>query len=161
MKNSYVNLLVESLEDKIKVLDEIIKTDAEQADILKEPEIDLDELRENQEKIGELAGKLDKLNDGFESVYSKVRNELQDNMDLYRDEIKKMQELITVITDKSVKIEAEQSRNKSSAGRFFKDKRKELSDRRNAVQKINLYANQMHSVIPKGQADAAFLDKKK
>ena len=161
MKNSYVNLLVESLEDKIKVLDEIIKTDAEQADILKEPEIDLDELRENQEKIGELAGKLDKLNDGFESVYSKVRNELQDNMDLYRDEIKKMQELITVITDKSVKIEAEQSRNKSSAGRFFKDKRKELSDRRNAVQKINLYANQMHSVIPNGQADAAFLDKKK
>ncbi|MCR5023506.1 MAG: hypothetical protein K6A90_04120 [Lachnospiraceae bacterium] len=161
MKNSYVNLLIESLEDKIKVLDEIIKTDAEQADILKEPEIDLDELRENQEKIGELAGKLDKLNDGFESVYSKVRNELQDNMDLYRDEIKKMQELITVITDKSVKIEAEQSRNKSSAGRFFKDKRKELSDRRNAVQKINLYANQMHSVIPKGQADAAFLDKKK
>ena len=161
MKNSYVNLLIESLEDKIKVLDEIIKTDAEQADILKEPEIDLDELRENQEKIGELAGKLDKLNDGFESVYSKVRNELQDNMDLYRDEIKKMQELITVITDKSVKIEAEQSRNKSSAGRFFKDKRKELSDRRNAVQKINLYANQMHSAIPKGQADAAFLDKKK
>ena len=161
MNNSYVNLLIESLEDKIKVLDEIIKTDAEQADILKEPEIDLDELRENQEKIGELAGKLDKLNDGFESVYSKVRNELQDNMDLYRDEIKKMQELITVITDKSVKIEAEQSRNKSSAGRFFKDKRKELSDRRNAVQKINLYANQMHSVIPKGQADAAFLDKKK
>lgn len=161
MKNSYVNLLIESLEDKIKVLDEIIKTDAEQADILKEHEIDLDELRENQEKIGELAGKLDKLNDGFESVYSKVRNELQDNMDLYRDEIKKMQELITVITDKSVKIEAEQSRNKSSAGRFFKDKRKELSDRRNAVQKINLYANQMHSVIPKGQADAAFLDKKK
>lgn len=161
MNNSYVNLLIESLEDKIKVLDEIIKTDAEQADILKEPEIDLDELRENQEKIGELAGKLDKLNDGFESVYSKVRNELQDNMDLYRDEIKKMQGLITVITDKSVKIEAEQSRNKSSAGRFFKDKRKELSDRRNAVQKINLYANQMHSVIPKGQADAAFLDKKK
>ncbi|MCR5025189.1 MAG: hypothetical protein K6A90_12780 [Lachnospiraceae bacterium] len=161
MKNSYVNLLIESLEDKIKVLDEIIKTDAEQANILKEPEVDLDELRESQEKIGELAEKLDKLNDGFESVYSKVRDELQNNKDLYRDEIKKMQELITIITDKSVKVEAEQSRNKSSAGKFFKDKRKELSDRRNAVQKINLYANQMHSVIPKGQADAAFLDKKK
>ena len=161
MKNSYVNLLIESLEDKIKVLDEIIKTDAEQAKILKEPEVDLDELRESQEKIGELAEKLDKLNDGFESVYSKVRDELQNNKDLYRDEIKKMQELITIITDKSVKVEAEQSRNKSSAGKFFKDKRKELSDRRNAVQKINLYANQMHSVIPKGQADAAFLDKKK
>lgn len=161
MKNSYVNLLIESLEDKIKILDEIIKTDAEQANILKEPEVDLDELRESQEKIGELAEKLDKLNDGFESVYSKVRDELQNNKDLYRDEIKKMQELITIITDKSVKVEAEQSRNKSSAGKFFKDKRKELSDRRNAVQKINLYANQMHSVIPKGQSDAAFLDKKK
>ena len=28
-------------------------------------------------------------------------------------------------------------------------------------QKINLYANQMHNVVPRGQMDAAFLDKKK
>ena len=161
MKNSYVNLLIESLEDKIKVLDEIIETDAEQEKILKEPEVDLDELKNNQEKIGELAAKLDKLNDGFESIYAKVRKELQENKDLYRDEIKRMQELITLITDRSVKIEAEQSRNKASAGKFFKDKRKELSDRKSAVQKINLYANQMHNIIPRGQAEAAFLDKKK
>ena len=161
MKNSYVNLLIESLEDKIEVLDEIIKTDAEQERILKASEVDLDELRDNQEKIGELASRLDKLNDGFESVYSKVRTELRDHTDQYRDEIKKMQELITLITDKTVRIEAEQSRNKASAGRFFKDKRKELSDRKSAVRKINLYANQMHSIIPKGQAEAAFLDKKK
>ncbi|MCR4591407.1 MAG: hypothetical protein K5668_11390 [Lachnospiraceae bacterium] len=161
MKNSYVKILIESLKDKNDVLDEIIKEDAAQAKILKSEEPDLDELQGSQERIGELAAKLDKLNEGFESVYDRIRGELQDNKDQYRDEILTMQELITEITGKAVKIEAEQNRNKAGAERAFKGKRDSLKNQRNKVQKINLYANQMHNVVPKGQMDAAFLDKKK
>ena len=108
-----------------------------------------------------LAGRLDKLNEGFESVYERVRGELQNNKELYRDEILVMQELISTITGKAVKIEAEQNRNKANAEKMFKDKRDSLKGQRNTVQKLNLYANQMHNVVPKGQLDAAFLDKKK
>ncbi len=161
MKNSYVNILIESLKEKNDVLDEIVEEDALQAKIFKSEEPDLDALRESQEKIGELARKLDKLNEGFESVYDRVRGELQNNKELYRDEILIMQELITTITGKAVKIEAEQNRNKASAERAFKNRKDSLKDQRNTVQKINVYANQMHNVVPKGQLDAAFLDKKK
>ena len=161
MKNSYVKILIESLKDKNEVLDEIAEEDAVQAKILKSEEPDLDELRKSQEKIGVLASRLDKLNEGFESVYDRVRGEIRENKEKYRDEIHIMQDLITEITGKAVRIEAEQNRNKASAERAFKNKRETLKDKRNTVQKINLYANQMHNVVPKGQLDATFLDKKK
>ena len=147
--------------DKDKVLDEILEEDAEQAKLFKEDEPDIDKISESQDRIGELAEKLDKLNDGFQSVYDRVRAELQNNKDLYKDEIKKMQELITRITGKTVKIEAEQNRNKAEAGKIFKDRKKSLAAQRNKVGKINLYATQMHGITPTGQAEAAFLDKKK
>ncbi len=161
MKNSYVNILIESLEDKDKVLDEILAEDAEQAKIFKEEDPDLEALEKSQERIGELAARLDKLNDGFQSVYDRVRAELQNNKEQYRDEIKRMQELITVITGKTVKIEAEQNRNRRDAKSLFSKKKKSFADKRNTVRKLNLYANQMNNVIPTGQAEAAFLDKKK
>ncbi len=161
MKNSYVKILIESLEDKDRVLDEILVADAEQARLFKEENPDLDDIHKSQERIGILAEKLDKLNDGFQSVYDRVKKELQDNKELYKDDIKRMQELITTITGKAVKIEAEQNRNKADAERIFKDKRKNLAAQRNKVGKLNLYASQMHGITPKGQAEAAFLDKKK
>ncbi len=161
MKNSYVKILIDSLKDKNELLDEVAAEDASQAEILRSEEPDLEALQKSQERIGELAVRLDKLNEGFESVYDRVRGDLQGDKDKYRDEILLMQELITDITGKAVKIEAEQNRNKAAAERAFKNKRSSLKDQRNAVQKINMYANQMHNVIPKGQMDAAFLDKKK
>ncbi len=161
MKNSYVNILIESLKEKNDVLDEIAAADAIQAELFKAEEPDLDAIRKSQDRIGELAEKLDKLNEGFESVYERVRGELKNNKELYRDEIITMQELISTITGKSVKIEAEQSRNRANAERFFKDRKDSLKGQRNTVQKINIYANQMHNVVPRGQIDATFLDKKK
>ena len=161
MKNSYVNILIESLREKNDVLDEIAAADALQAELFKAEEPDMEAIRKSQDKIGELAEKLDKLNEGFESVYGRVRGELQNNKELYRDEIITMQELISTITGKSVKIEAEQSRNRANAERFFKERKDSLKGRRNTVQKINIYANQMHNVVPRGQIDATFLDKKK
>ncbi len=161
MKNSYVNILIESLKEKNDVLDEIAAADALQAELFKAEEPDLDAIRKSQDRIGELAEKLDKLNEGFESVYERVRGELKNNKELYRDEIITMQELISTITGKSVKIEAEQSRNRANAERFFKDRKDSLKGQRNTVQKINIYANQMHNVVPRGQIDATFLDKKK
>jgi len=161
MKNSYVNILIKSLEDKDKVLDEVLREDAEQAKLFKEEEPDLEAIRDSQDRIGVLAEKLDKLNDGFQSVYDRVSGELKSNKDLYKEEIKRMQELITRITGKAVKVEAEQNRNKAEAEKVFKDRRKSLAAQRNKVGKINLYATQMHGITPMGQAEAAFLDKKK
>ena len=161
MKNSYVNILIESLENKDAVLDEILKEDRRQAEIFKKKDPELEELEKSQERIGELAAKLDQLNDGFQSVYDRVKGELQSNKELYRDEIKRMQELITTITGKTVKIEAEQNRNKRDAEKLFSEKRKSFVEKRSTVRKLNLYANQMNNVIPTGQAEAAFLDKKK
>ena len=161
MKNSYINILIDSLEDKEKVLDEILLADKEQEELFKAENVDLDAINDSQEKIGRLAAKLDKLNDGFQSVYDRVRVELQNNKEQYKNEILRMQELITSITGKSVKIEAEQNRNKVKAENLFKEKRRELMAKRSTVRKVSIYANQMHGITPSGHVESAFLDKKK
>ena len=66
-----------------------------------------------------------------------------------------------VSPEKTEDLNITQNRNKAEAEKVFKEKRKSLAAQRNTVGKINLYATQMHGITPMGQAEAAFLDKKK
>ena len=106
-KESYIHILIESLEKKSQVLDDIAKCDAEQKAIISAEEPDLKQLENNIDKVGMLAERVEKLNEGFETVYEKVRQELQDNKTEHRAEIKRMQELIREIELLQSKREAD------------------------------------------------------
>ena len=70
---------------------------------------DFDQTVEDKGKLIEQLGQLDS---GFEKLYAQVSEELQDNKEQYADEIRQMQSLIRSITDKSVKIQAQEARTK-------------------------------------------------
>ncbi|MBQ7464319.1 MAG: flagellar protein FliT, partial [Lachnospiraceae bacterium] len=101
---------------------------------------------------------LDRLDDGFESVYAKVRDELLNNKEAHRDEIKRLQELISVITEKSVKVQAAEIRGKETVERFLKQRRNTLKDSKSSVKAANAYAVNMRKM---NKIDAFFVDKKK
>ncbi len=161
MKNTYVNILIESLERKSEVLDRVMECDAEQEEILSAEEPDLDALHDNQEKIGKLAAELSRLDDGFESLYEKVRVELIQNKTEYKDEIHRMQDLIAVITEKAVKIGAEEARHKNHVTSLLSEKRKQLGERRRNVNKLSTYASQMRGSSTTNSTEAFFVDNKK
>ena len=112
MEETYISIMLQSLKKKAAVLDEIIRLDDLQKDRLTDSECpveDFDQTVEDKRKLIEQLGQLDS---GFEKLYAQVSEELQDNKEQYADEIRQMQSLIRSITDKSVKIQAQEARNK-------------------------------------------------
>ena len=155
---AYIQMLIESQEKKIELLDEALRLDEEQIKMIQQEKPDMDGLEKNLEEKGRLIGELDKLDDGFESVYAKVREELINNKEAHKDEIRRLQELISQITEKSVKVQAEELRSKEAVERFLKNRRGKLKDSKSSVKAANKYAVNMRKI---NKIDSFFVDKKK
>ncbi|RKI82904.1 flagellar protein FliT [bacterium 0.1xD8-71] len=158
MDQSSVQILVESLEKKNRLLDDIIRENEVQEEILKQEELDMDALDASTDRIGSLAEALEKLDDGFEIVYERTREELMANKSAYRSEIAHMQELISQITDKVVRINAVRMRNKMKAERQFQRSRNQIGKAASKMKVSKNYYNSMnnlHVVAPQ------FYDNKK
>lgn len=102
--NNYVNILMESLQKKIEILNEIIKLNEEQKAIITKEKLDMDRLDDNIRDKGELIDRLNMLDDGFQTVFERVQDELTTNREQYHDEILKMQSYIKKITEQSMTI---------------------------------------------------------
>lgn len=158
MSQSSVQILVDSLEKKNRLLDEIIRESETQEEILKQEELDMDALDASVDRIGVLVESLEKLDDGFESVYERTREELIAHKPSYRGEIAHMQEMIAQITDKVVRINAIKMRNKMKAERQFQKSRNQIGKAASKMKVSKNYYNSMnnlHVVAPQ------FYDNKK
>jgi len=143
MNNTYLTAMIESLEKKVSVLDEIINKNAEQAALLKEEDFSFDKFDKNSEEKGVLIFRLEKLDDGFESLYEKVKEELAAHKAEHAAEIKRMQELIQNITDKSATIQADEARNKAALENIFRNEREKLRAGRSGVKALKSYGQAM------------------
>lgn len=146
MNQSSIQVLVESLEKKSRLLEDIMRENDTQEDILKQEELDLDALNASTDKIGSLTEALEKLDDGFEAVYDRTREELIDNKAAYRGDIARMQKLIGEITDKVVRINAARMRNKLRADQQFKKSREQIGQASSKMKVSKNYYNSMNNL---------------
>ena len=146
MNQSSIQVLVESLEKKSRLLEDIMRENDTQEDILKQEELDLDALNASTDKIGSLTEALEKLDDGFEAVYDRTREELIANKAAYRGEIARMQKLIGGITDKVVRINAARMRNKLRADQQFKKSREQIGRASSKMKVSKNYYNSMNNL---------------
>ena len=158
MSLSSAQILVESLKKKSRVLDEIIKENEAQEILFKQEELDVEAFGASADRMGELAQKLELLDEGFEAVYDRIREELIDNKSAYRAEIKRMQELISVITEKVVGINAARMRNKLQAENQFKKSRQQIGKVSSKMKASQNYYNNMNRL---NYVDPQFYDNKK
>ena len=135
MTESYLDMMEESLRDKVKVLEDIISENEAQKKIL-ESEVAFDEQSFNEaiSRKGELIRRIENLNDGFESLYERVKKELEDNKDKHREKIKTFQNLIREITDLSNSIEAGEKRNRALAQNYFSSSKGQINQSRKSSQ---------------------------
>lgn len=146
MSQNSAQILRQSLEKKNTILDAIIEQNSIQEDILKEDILDMDAFDASIDRIDTLITELEKLDEGFETLYDRVRVELMNNRQEYRNEIAQMQLQIQHITDKIVTINAGKMRNQMRAESHFKQKTREI---RNAMSKTNAtksYYNNMNNL---------------
>lgn len=156
--STYITILIQSLEKKIRVLDKIIESNKDQKEILSQEEMDTDRFEANLDEKGRLIDELNLLDDGFQEIYNRVKDELGDNRELYKEEIKRMQKLISDITEKSVTIRAEEERNRAAAARQFDSMRDNIQTAKRSRQAANVYYSNMSRV---NMVDAQFMDKRK
>ena len=158
MSLSSAQILVESLEKKSRILDEIMEENEAQERLFKQEELDMEALDASTDRMGELAEKLELLDEGFESVYDRIRQELIENKSAYRTEIKRMKELIAVITEKVVSINAARMRNKLQAENRFKKSRQQIGKASSKMKVSQNYYNNMNRL---NYVDPQFYDNKK
>lgn len=146
MGQNIAQILLQSLIKKNQVLDAIIRQNSVQENILKQDDLDMEAFDASLDEIGTLIEELEKLDQGFETVYDKMREEILEHKSLYRAEIAQMQEQIQQITDKSVKINAAKMRNQMRAENHFKRKTREIKNATSKTRVARNYYNNMNNL---------------
>lgn len=154
MIENYLNIMNESLQKKNALLDKITENCEKQEALLKQEELSFPEFDALMTEKDRQAAELSKLDDGFEALYEKVKEQLQNGKEQYRQQILSMQALIKEITEKSNHIQAMEERNKYSMETHLRKERGKLQMSRQAsAAAYNYYksasSGERHSILDK------------
>ena len=154
----YMTLMIDSVMKKRGLLIEIQKVNEKQTELLKAETFEQEAFDGTMKEKGKLIEKLDGLDEGFDSLYQRIREELNSNKSLYRDEIAKMQALIKDISEKSVAIQVAEQRNKAVLGQIYRKENEKLKQIRNSRRVMKDYYNSMNQL---NYIAPQFMDRKK
>ena len=142
----YIQIMIESLSKKSELLDRIIRKNEAQHECVAGKtyeEVDWDAFNlivaEKQTAIDRIV----KMDEGFQSLYDRVKEQLNDDKDKYSDKIKEIQKLITKVTEQGVKITTGEERNRKIIEKVFGNRKKEIKRTRNSLKVANSYAQTM------------------
>ena len=143
MSEKYIDILLQSLRKKEQVLNEIIRLDDVQKAQLENEMCSVEDFDQTVEAKSKCIEQLEQLDSGFQKLYAEVETEIKDNREKYSAEIKKMQECIRSVTDKSVKIQAQEARNKELLKEKIANVHKQATEVRKNSRAITGYYNSM------------------
>ena len=156
--DNYLSVLEDSLKKKLQILDELTDYTAQQQELLKVEELDYEAFDRLVDQKDPLIQKIMELDQGFETVYDRIKEQLLSNKEQYAAQIKALQSLIGELTDKSVKLPTMEQRNKSAVEQQFRKSREKIRQgRQNKQAALNYYKNMNNSNYVPPQ----FLDDKK
>lgn len=152
MISKYLTILEESLKMKQRALDQIIAICDKQGELLGAESFDLEAYDECVDQKDVCIDQINQIDEGFETLYQKIKEELGNHKEQYADQIKRIQTLITTVTEKSVNIQAKEKRNFDSANLILKnEKRKVGSGRRSSKAVLGYYKN-LNQAISEGES---------
>jgi len=157
MAENYLLIMIQSLKKKIQVLDCIIDANDRQKIGLEDPALDPDDFDKIVEEKAKYIEHLDLLDQGFDKLFARVKEEVNANREAYKAEIKEMQTLIASITEKSNKIQVQEARNKDLMTQKFTKVHKQARDVRASQQAVNQYYQNMKKI---NFIDPQFMDNK-
>ncbi len=156
MKNNSIIILIDTLQQKIRVLDQIIASNQEQKSAAETT--DWDAFEKILDQKDQLIAEINHLDSGFQTFYDSIREEILKNRSQYAEEIQKLQEMISHIVEQDVTIRSQEQRNKKLIEEMSLRERKELKERKVATKRaVSFYQNAANNRI----TEPRFLDKKK
>ena len=157
MISQYMDMLVECLEKKNQILDNLTVLNKKQTSLIQNEDFSLEEFDKCVEEKGILIDNILKLDLGFEGLYNKVGKIVAENPSEYKIQLSKMQKLITEVTEKSVSIQAEEERNKALIENTFNREKNRIKSGRSSRRVARDYYNNMNKL---NHIDSQFWDKK-
>lgn len=158
MIENYLDILEESLCKKSAALDEILEYNGAQERLLKEDKVSLEDLDENMNQKDLLVQKIMDLDEGFETLFDRLREQLYANKDLYSEQIRRLQGLIAQVTEKSVSVQAQEARNKKLIEDYFTAEKVQLRQGKKASKAAYGYYKSMSN---SNAVPSQFMDQKK
>ncbi|MBQ8666094.1 MAG: hypothetical protein IJ526_04445 [Lachnospiraceae bacterium] len=144
--DDYIQIMIESLGKKSELLDRIILNNEEQHECVagkNYDEVNWDSFNlivaQKQASIDRIV----KMDEGFQSLYDRVKEQLNGDRDKYADKIREIQKLIGEITDKGAKITTGEERNRKIIEKLFGSRKKEIKRTRNSLKVASSYAQTM------------------
>lgn len=156
--DTYLDMLQDSLKKKLEILDKIMEYQRQESDMLKDESMDMEAFDKNINEKVALAESLDSLDDGFEKVYDRIREEMISHKANYANQIRAMQNMIGEIGEKNLLIQAEENRIKLEVNNYAKRASAALRQRRDNGKAARSYYNNMRKLNYVG---SQFMDKKK
>lgn len=161
--DNYLQVMIDSLKKKEKLLDRLIeKNNAQEACIKNKVYEDVDWDTFNM-LVAEKEAAIDRivvLDEGFEETYRLVKDEVESNREVYRNKIKELQEIIVRLTDKGTRIQTGEQRNRQNIDNIFLATRKEIKKQRTGLKAVSTYYNTMRNSVIRAAEDSV-LDQKK
>ena len=155
---SYLDILENSLQKKAQILDRIQIANQKQLTLLEKNELDLEKYDAYVDEKAECIEALNKLDEGFELLYRNIAEELQKDRAKYAIQISRLQQLIREVTEKSVTIQAQETRNKDKVTAYFSHRKQELKHARVSSRAAFDYYQSMNNLK---NVEAQFMDQKK
>jgi SMC interacting uncharacterized protein involved in chromosome segregation len=158
MIKEYLQALLTGMDEKSEALRKLQeKTDAQTA-LLKAESMDWDAFDALVDEKDVLIDELDRLDDGFNASFEKIKDELKAKQAEYRSEIAKLQEQIQEVTALSTTLQASEQRNHELTVQRFASERRGLRQQKTTQKAAaNYYAN-MNKI---NLIDPQLMDKKK
>ncbi len=157
-KTTYIMMMKDILLKKKDILCAIQTLTGQQTVLLCKENADLDAFEEILPKKEKLIRQLERLDRGFDDTYRKVQAELNVNKQMYKKEILELQELIRILTEQSVILQAEEQKNKDRMQIVFAEKRRQVKDFKISSRTASNYYKNMTG---RPQGESYFMDKRK
>lgn len=157
MTEGYLQILIESLEKKNVVLDQIMELNKKQAEISSHQPMDMEAYDETVEEKGKLIDEINKLDDGFSTTYELIGDVVRKEPGKYREQVLMLQTLIREAVDKGVTIEAQEKRNRAALETVFRMKRQEIRQWKISTSAASKYYKSMNRI---NEVDPQLMDRK-
>ena len=158
MIEQYLQMLEQSLDQKKKMLDQLIKLTKDQGKSLEQDPVLWDDFDRLVDQKAELIERLDKMDDGFEKVYERIREELDQERDQHQDRILAIQKKIQTVTDAGASLMAAEQKNKTLVETKMSEEKKKLQQSKVSSKAATNYYRTMNKV---NYIDPQLMDKKK
>ena len=155
---NYLDIMIDSLAKKEELLKQIVDYNEIQQTIVTASEFKEEAFEKNIADKGAVVEKILRLDERLNSVFNRIKEELQTNKKKYAKDIERLKTLVASVTELGVRIQAQELRNKQLVEKRFAQMRKELSQAKRTTSTANAYYKSVNNL---NQYESHFLDQKK